>query len=147
MKKTVDEKISDFLNIDNGIIEISEEDFYTEEKPKQEVVHSSKENENVEADYEYARNNLKGLIENGKDVITNMMYLAKETESPRAYEVAGQLIKTIADTNKDLLDLSKKVKDVKKEDAKDALASGVTNVSNTLFVGSTAELQQLIGKK
>ena len=51
-----------------------------------------------------------------------MMYLAKETESPRAYEVAGQLIKTIADTNKDLLDLSKKVKDVKKEDAKDALS-------------------------
>jgi len=99
----------------------------------------------IDDDYEDARNNLKGLIENGKDVINNMMYLAKEMESPRAYEVAGQLIKTIADTNKDLLDLSKKVKDVKKDDAKEE--KGVTNVSNTLFVGSTAELQKLIGKK
>ena len=72
------------------------------------------------------------------------MYLAKEGESPRAYEVAGQLIKTIADTNKDLLDLSKKVKDVKK-DTEVAEKSGVTNVNNTLFVGSTAELQKLIG--
>jgi len=147
MKKTVDEKISDFLGIsmDKEVIEIKEEDFVVAEQPKPRE-HVSKENSNVEADYEYARNNLKGLIENGKDVIANMMYLAKETESPRAYEVAGQLIKTIADTNKDLLDLSKKVKDVKKDEAKE-VESGVTNVNNTLFVGSTAELQQLIGKK
>jgi len=147
MKKTVDEKISDFLGIsmDKEVIEIKEEDFVVAEQPKPRE-HVSKENSNVEVDYEYARNNLKGLIENGKDVIANMMYLAKETESPRAYEVAGQLIKTIADTNKDLLDLSKKVKDVKKDEAKE-VESGVTNVNNTLFVGSTAELQQLIGKK
>ena len=97
MKKTVDEKISDFLGIsmDKEVIEIKEEDFVVAEQPKPRE-HVSKENSNVEADYEYARNNLKGLIENGKDVIANMMYLAKETESPRAYEVAGQLIKTIA---------------------------------------------------
>jgi len=140
----IDKKISDFLGIDNEIIEVEAEDFIVAEQPKKQMT-VSKESLKIDDDYEYARNNLKGLIENGKDVINNMMYLAKEMESPRAYEVAGQLIKTIADTNKDLLDLSKKVKDVKKDDVKDE--KGVTNVSNTLFVGSTAELQKLIGKK
>jgi len=140
----IDKKISDFLGIDNEIIEVEAEDFIVAEQPKKQMT-VSKESLKIDDDYEYARNNLKGLIENGKDVINNMMYLAKEMESPRAYEVAGQLIKTIADTNKDLLDLSKKVKDVKKDDAKEE--KGVTNVSNTLFVGSTAELQKLIGKK
>jgi len=144
MSKSIDEKISEFLDIDNEIIEVEAEEFIVAEQPKKEMT-VSKESLKIDDDYEYARNNLKGLIENGKDVINNMMYLAKEMESPRAYEVAGQLIKTIADTNKDLLDLSKKVKDVKKDDVKDE--KGVTNVSNTLFVGSTAELQKLIGKK
>ena len=144
MNKSIDEKISEFLDIDNEIIEVEAEEFIVAEQPKKEMT-VSKESLKIDDDYEYARNNLKGLIENGKDVINNMMYLAKEMESPRAYEVAGQLIKTIADTNKDLLDLSKKVKDVKKDDVKDE--KGVTNVSNTLFVGSTAELQKLIGKK
>ena len=144
MSKSIDEKISDFLGIDNEIIEVEAEEFIVAEQPKKQMT-VSKESLKIDDDYEYARNNLKGLIENGKDVINNMMYLAKEMESPRAYEVAGQLIKTIADTNKDLLDLSKKVKDVKKDELKDE--KGVTNVSNTLFVGSTAELQKLIGKK
>jgi hypothetical protein len=144
MSKSIDEKISDFLGIDNEIIEVEAEEFIVAEQPKKQMT-VSKESLKIDDDYEYARNNLKGLIENGKDVINNMMYLAKEMESPRAYEVAGQLIKTIADTNKDLLDLSKKVKDVKKDEVKDE--KGVTNVSNTLFVGSTAELQKLIGKK
>ena len=144
MSKSIDEKISDFLGIDNEIIEVEAEEFIVAEQPKKQIT-VSKESLKIDDDYEYARNNLKGLIENGKDVINNMMYLAKEMESPRAYEVAGQLIKTIADTNKDLLDLSKKVKDVKKDEVKDE--KGVTNVSNTLFVGSTAELQKLIGKK
>ena len=84
------------------------------------------------------------LIEKGQEAIQGILDIAKEGQHPRAYEVAGQLIKTIADTNKDLLDLSKKVKDVKK-DTEVAEKSGVTNVNNTLFVGSTAELQKLIG--
>jgi len=147
MKKTMDEKLSDIFNIEPTIIESDAVEIKDEALPvpKKETLPVSKEVLNVQDDYEYARNNLKGLIENGKNVIENIMYLAKEGESPRAYEVAGQLIKTIADTNKDLLDLSKKVKDVKKDDAKEE--KGVTNVSNTLFVGSTAELQKLIGKK
>ena len=147
MKKTMDEKLSDIFNIEPTIIEseaveIKDEILPVVKKPSPTV---SKEVLNVQDDYEYARNNLKGLIENGKSVIENIMYLAKEGESPRAYEVAGQLIKTIADTNKDLLDLSKKVKDVKKDEEK-SKEHGVTNVNNTLFVGSTAELQKLIQK-
>jgi len=147
MKKTMDEKLSDIFNIEPTIIESDAVEIKDEALPvpKKETLPVSKEVLNVQDDYEYARNNLKGLIENGKNVIENIMYLAKEGESPRAYEVAGQLIKTIADTNKDLLDLSKKVKDVKKDEEK-AKEQGVTNVNNTLFVGSTAELQKLIGK-
>lgn len=147
MKKTMDEKLSDIFNIEPTIIESDAVEIRDEALPvpKKETLPVSKEVLNIEDDYEYARNNLKGLIENGKNVIENIMYLAKEGESPRAYEVAGQLIKTIADTNKDLLDLSKKVKDVKKDEEK-AKEQGVTNVNNTLFVGSTAELQKLIGK-
>lgn len=153
MKKTVDEKLNDIFEIDasddrlHGHSTIVASEWQAENENIIEVmpVEQPREVSNVEDDYEYARNNLKGLIENGKSVIENIMYLAKEGESPRAYEVAGQLIKTIADTNKDLLDLSKKVKDVKK-DTEVAEKSGVTNVNNTLFVGSTAELQKLIGK-
>jgi len=147
VKKTMDEKLSDIFNIEPTIIEGDVVEIGEESLPvsQRESLPVSKEVLNIDDDYEYARNNLKGLIENGKNVIENIMYLAKEGESPRAYEVAGQLIKTIADTNKDLLDLSKKVKDVKKDEEK-AKEQGVTNVNNTLFVGSTAELQKLIGK-
>jgi hypothetical protein len=76
----------------------------------------------------------------------NIVYLAKEGESPRAYEVVGQLIKTLAETNKDLIDLSKKAREAKGQDKKDA-GNVTQNVTNALFVGSTAELQKLIRKQ
>jgi hypothetical protein len=72
----------------------------------------------------------------------NIIYVAKESESPRSYEVVGQLIKTLAETNKDLLDLAKKSKELKSEEK-----SGDTNITNALFVGSTAELQKLLNKQ
>ena len=75
----------------------------------------------------------------------NIIFLAKEGESPRAYEVVGQLIKTLSDTNKDLLDLGKKVKDLKSK--KDDTQQPSQHITNALFVGSTAELQKLIGKR
>jgi hypothetical protein len=108
-----------------------------------ELIHEiSIEEKNIESDYEYARKNLRALIDNGKDAMENLTYLAKEGESPRAYEVVGQLIKTLADTNKDLLDLSKKAREAK------GMKSGEDikpqNVTNALFVGSTTELQKLI---
>jgi hypothetical protein len=133
MKKTVDEKLNDIFDI----------------VPTQEVVTSPvtvvTENATVEDDYEYARKNLRTLIDNGKDVMENLTFLAKEGESPRAYEVVGQLIKTLADTNKDLLNLAKQKKDIQQK--KDEETQSPTHVTNALFVGSTAELQKLISKR
>jgi len=133
MKKTVDEKLNDIFEI----------------VPAQEVVTNQvtvvTENETVEDDYEYARKNLRTLIDNGKDVMENLTFLAKEGESPRAYEVIGQMIKTLADTNKDLLNLAKQKKDLQQK--KDEETQSPTHVTNALFVGSTAELQKLLNNK
>jgi len=137
MKKPVAEKLNDILDIEPSEV--------TEYAPvMQPVVVTTEEKNAVDDDYEYARSNLKGLIENGKSTLENIMYLAKEGESPRAYEVAGQLIKTLADTNKDLLDLAKKSKDLKQEKGEEK--SG-TQIQNALFVGSTTELQKFLNKQ
>jgi hypothetical protein len=133
MKKTINEKLNDVLDVEPTSI--------TEVVPKLVTTVPA---EITDDDYEYARNNLKGLIENGKSTLENIIYLAKEGESPRAYEVAGQLIKTLADTNKDLLDLAKKSKELKQD--KQEEKSG-TQIQNALFVGSTAELQKFINKR
>ena len=96
--------------------------------------------ENVEKDYDYTRGNLYSLIEKGQEAINGIMEVAGETASPRAYEVAGQLIKSVADTTDKLADLHKKVKDIEVDNPK--TQSTVTN--NALFVGSTAELQKML---
>ena len=94
----------------------------------------------VNKDYDYTRGNLYSLIEKGQEAINGIMEVAGETASPRAYEVAGQLIKSVADTTDKLLDLQKKVKDVNEDEGK--TNNNVTN--NALFVGSTSELSKLI---
>ena len=94
----------------------------------------------VKKDYDYTRGNLYSLIEKGQEAINGIMEVAGETASPRAYEVAGQLIKSVADTTDKLLDLQKKVKEVNEDDNKSN--KNVTN--NALFVGSTSELSKLI---
>ena len=94
----------------------------------------------VKKDYDYTRGNLYSLIEKGQEAINGIMEVAGETASPRAYEVAGQLIKSVADTTDKLLDLQKKVKDVNEDEGK--TNNNVTN--NALFVGSTSELSKLI---
>jgi hypothetical protein len=134
MKKPVAEKLNDILDVESSSV--------TEVVTKEITIVT--EPTTSDDDYEYARNNLKGLIENGKSTLENIIYLAKEGESPRAYEVAGQLIKTLADTNKDLLDLAKKSKELKQD--KQEEKSG-TQIQNALFVGSTAELQKFINKR
>ena len=93
----------------------------------------------VDTDYQYARENLYNVIERGSDALNNLVEIANQSESPRAYEIVGQLVKTLADANKDLLEVQKKVKTLKEESK-----SGPTNVTNALFVGNTAELQKLI---
>ena len=94
----------------------------------------------VSKDYDYTRGNLYSLIEKGQEAINGIMEVAGETASPRAYEVAGQLIKSVADTTDKLADLHKKVKDIEDDNSK--TQGNVTN--NALFVGSTAELQKML---
>ena len=106
-------------------------------KPKKEQV--SKSND-IEKDYDYTRGNLYSLIEKGQEAINGIMEVAGETASPRAYEVAGQLIKSVADSTDKLMDLQKKLKDIEEDTQK--TTNTVTN--NSLFVGSTAELSKLL---
>jgi hypothetical protein len=143
MKKTVNDKLNDIFDVQGKIVEQAPVPVIVEQ-PKKEVISGAPNDDSIDADYEYARENLKLFIEKGKEAMDNIIFLAKEGESPRAYEVVGQLIKTLADTNKDLLDLGKKVKDLKtkKDDTQQP-----QHVTNALFVGSTAELQKLIGKR
>ncbi len=93
----------------------------------------------VRKDYEYTRGNLYSIIEKGQEAINGILDLAQESEMPRAYEVAGQLIKSVSDATDKLMDLQKKLKDVEEESQK-----GPTNVTNALFVGSTADLTKML---
>ena len=112
------------------------------EPMKQEVLAPDNSNKDVEDDYDYARRNLRDLIDSGMGDLDRVMEIARQSESPRAFEVATNLLKTLTDTNKDLLELAKKKKDLTQEKEK---TQTVTN--NALFVGSTADLQKLIQSK
>jgi len=92
-----------------------------------------------ELDYDYIRGTLYSLIEKGQEAATSLLELAQDGQQPRAYEVFGQLIKSVADSTDKLMDIHQKVKDLKKEEK-----SGPKNITNALFVGSTAELQKLL---
>ena len=107
--------------------------------PNQEVLEPSINNE-VEDDYDYARKNLRDLIDSGMGDLNTVMDIARQSESPRAFEVATNLMKTLTDTNKDLLELAKKKKELIQE-------KEPQNVTNALFVGSTADLQKMIQGK
>ena len=94
----------------------------------------------IDKDYEYTRGNLYSIIEKGQEAINGILELAQDSEMPRAYEVAGQLIKSVSDATDKLMDLQKKLKDVEEE----TKVKGPSTVNNALFVGSTAELQKLL---
>ncbi len=98
--------------------------------------------DNVSSDFEYARGNLIAAIEKGQEALSGMLDVASQSQHPRAYEVVATLLKTVSDANKDLLELQKRKKDLTGE-----MPMGPTTVNNNLFVGSTAELQQLIKKQ
>ncbi len=98
--------------------------------------------EQLKKDYEYTRGNLYSLIEKGQEAVDGILELAQESDSPRAFEVAGQLIKHVGDVADKLADLHKKVKDIEKEDGKSSKATNVTN--NAVFFGSTADLQKFL---
>ena len=134
MKNSYD-SLNDTFNtdpVDETAIEIAKE-----EKRKNQI---QKLTDDVSKDYDYTRGNLYSLIEKGQEAINGIMEVAGETASPRAYEVAGQLIKSVADTTDKLADLHKKVKDIEADNPK--TQSTVTN--NALFVGSTSELSKML---
>ena len=105
-----------------------------------ELVKPDTTKDDIESDYKYARENLYNAIERGSDALEELVELAKQSQSPRAFEIVGQMIKTLTDTNKDLLEIQKKVKDLKREEK----SKGPNNVTNALFVGNTAELQKML---
>ena len=134
MPMNVDDHLDEMLGIVN--------------KPKKEIVKAERlvptisvdDSGDSEIDFQYVRENLYNLIERGQDGLEEMLEIAKSSEHPRAMEVFGQLIGKLTETNKELLNLHKTKKDISAED------SGPKNVSNNLFVGSTAELQKFLKK-
>ena len=101
--------------------------------------YNNKDNEFKE-DYEKSRENLYQLLDTGKDAVEGILEVAKETDHPRAYEVVGQLLKTVTDTNIQLLEIQQKRIDIENAEVK----QGDTNIQNALFIGSTADLQKLM---
>ena len=114
---------------------------------EEEVAVDTLPDESVQDDFDYARDNMRQLISKGQNALDGILTIASGSEHPRAYEVAAALMKTMADTNKDLLELQKIKKVLQKEDPKAPQLDGPQSVTNNLFVGSTAELQKMIKDK
>ena len=131
--KTSYDSLNDTFNTDP----VESTEIVKEQKRKEQI---QKLTDDVSKDYDYTRGNLYSLIEKGQEAINGIMEVAGETASPRAYEVAGQLIKSVADTTDKLADLHKKVKEIEEDNPK--TQSTVTN--NALFVGSTSELSKML---
>jgi len=123
------EEIDEFLDIDP--IDV----------PKKNQIKKIEKKDDPTLDYEYSRGNLYSLIEKGQEAINGILDVAQGSDHPRAYEVAGQLIKSVGDTTDKLIDLQTKMKALKKEDD-----GSPKTVNNALFVGSTSELSKLLKK-
>lgn len=121
------------IDVQSDVIEIEK---IAEQKPAIKPINS----EDVQKDYEYTRANLYSLMEKGQEAIDGIMEIAGEGGSTRAYEVAGQLIKSVGDVADKLMDLQKKLKEV--ED--DSVRSSVNTTNNAIFVGSTSELSKML---
>ena len=131
---SIDDKLNEVLDIVPEITEMA-----TVEENTELVVPTNKD---AEVDFDKGRENLYKLLDKGNDAIDGILALAKEGEHPRAYEVAGQLIKTVADMSKDLMAMQEKLKKLK-----DIPNTGPKSVTNALFVGSTTELTKLLKEK
>ena len=130
MMNTNFNSIEKSLNVETSIV-----------KPdvKQELPNVVLKKDDVEKDYKYTRGQLYSLIEKGQEAINGIMEVAGESASPRAYEVAGQIIKSVADTTDKLMELQKKVKEIDEDKGK---PTQVTN--NAVFVGSTSDLSKML---
>ena len=132
---TINDKLNEVLDIAGEIV------------PQEVKIETKKEltvpeEKNPDIDFETGRKNLYNLLDKGNEAIDGILNLAKEGEHPRAYEVAGQLIKTVSEVSQNLLDLQEKLKKIK-----DVPDKGPKNVTNALFVGSTTELQKMLKEK
>ena len=131
---------SDILDDVLGITDVVENATKDVTPPREIVVPETKLNdEDIDNDYKYQRENFYNLIERGQDAITGILDLARESETPRSYEVAGNLIKQVAEVNEKLVDLQ-----IKMQKLKEVPSNAPKNVTNALFVGSTAELQKML---
>ena len=128
----INDKLNEVLDIANDV---------TVEEVKK-TLPAVPEDKDPDIDFETGRKNLYNLLDKGNEAIDGILELAKEGEHPRAYEVAGQLIKTVSEVSQNLLDLQDKLKKVKEIPEK-----GPKNVTNSLFVGSTTELQKMLKEK
>ena len=126
--------LDDTFDIESTIVPSEKVGITPEQKPDRLTKND------IEKDYEYTRGNLYSIIEKVQEAINGILELAQDSEMPRAYEVAGQLIKSVSDATDKLMDLQKKLKDVEEE----TKVKGPSTVNNALFVGSTAELQKLL---
>jgi hypothetical protein len=106
-----------------------------------EIVKLENDSKDIEKDYEYSRGQLYNLIEKGQEAIDGIMDVARNSDHPRAYEVAFQGIKNIADMTDKLIDLQKKMKTIEEDIPS---RKGPSTVNNTMFIGSTAELQKFL---
>lgn len=155
-KKTIDEKLNEELLVEAEDIiaefENPEEAVFEEVEvvssgqkrglaPRKEII-SNADGGDLNADYEYARDNLYNLVERGNEALEGIVKLAKEMEHPRAYEVAGGLIKTVTDSTMELMKIQKELQIMRGEKP-----SGNTTTHNNLYVGSTAELQAMLKGK
>ena len=133
MPKSTDQKLDELLEITETL---------PAKKETKVIIPRPKDSEDVSADYKYSRENFYNLVERGQDAIDGILELAKEGEHPRTYEVAGQLIKNVGEVTEKLLDLQDKMKKLK-----EVPNNAPKNVTNALYVGSTAELQKMLKKK
>ena len=141
------DKLNEVFNVDSTVkpverIEIQKK-IVTESTNIKKIENIDTIANDIKKDYEYSRGNIYSIIEKGQEAINGILELAQETESPRAYEVVGQLIKNVSDATDKLMELQKKLKSI--EEVKTGI--GPTNVTNALFVGSTSELSKLLKGK
>ena len=127
----VDERIDELLDIQGEIVEVEKR------LPTLAKGNYTKEEEQS-SDYKYRREVFYGLVERGQDAIEGILDIARESEHPRVYEVAGQLIKTVSETTEKLIDLQAKMKELDRDNTMP------NKVQNNLFVGSSTELQRLL---
>ena len=131
-------KTKDIIDEALGAVELAK----SEPVQKKVIPRPKENNEDLENDYKYQRENFYNLVEKGTDAIEGILEIARESEHPRTYEVAGNLIKQVAEVTEKLGDLQEKMKKLK-----EVPNSAPKNVTNALFVGSTAELQKMLKGK